>query len=88
MTPAERRALRDELYARVASGDVTLREALRTMRKIAGKSQADYARLVGVAPRVLIDFERGVGNPTVKSLEKLLAPFGLELGLRRVRRDA
>jgi DNA-binding XRE family transcriptional regulator len=26
-------------------------------RKIAGKTQAEYATLVGVSPRVLIDFE-------------------------------
>ena len=38
-------------------------EAVKRMRKIAGRSRAEYARLVGVSPRVLIEFERGVGNP-------------------------
>ena len=84
--PKQRRAaLRDELYARVDAGDLTLVEAVKRMRKIAGRSQAAYARLVGVSPRVLIEFERGVGNPTVKTLQKLLAPFGLELTVRRGR---
>jgi transcriptional regulator with XRE-family HTH domain len=84
----QRRAeLRDELYARVAAGDLSLVEAVKRMRKIAGRSQAAYARLVGVSPRVLIEFERGVGNPTVKTLQKLLAPFDLELTVRRARRD-
>jgi transcriptional regulator with XRE-family HTH domain len=55
------------------------------MRKVTGRTQAEYARLVGVAPRVLIDFERGAGNPTVATLEKILAPFGLELTVRRRR---
>jgi transcriptional regulator with XRE-family HTH domain len=81
-----RNALRTELYERVARGDIGLVEALRTMRKIAGKTQAQYAQLVGVSPRVLIDFERGVGNPTFKTLEKLLRPFGLELTVRRTPR--
>jgi transcriptional regulator with XRE-family HTH domain len=83
----ERRArLRDELYDRAERADLELREAVRLMRKIAARSQADYAKLVGVSPRVLIDFERGVGNPTLATLEKLLAPFGLELTVRRARR--
>ena len=82
-----RAALRDELYARVDAGDLTLVEAVKRMRKIAGRSQAEYARLVGVSPRVLIEFERGVGNPTVKTLQKLLAPFGLELTVRRRRAE-
>ncbi len=82
-----RAALRDELYARVDAGDLTLVEAVKRMRKIAGRSQAEYARLVGVSPRVLIEFERGIGNPTVKTLQKLLAPFGLELTVRRGRAE-
>ena len=81
-----RAALRDELYERVTRGDLALVDAVKMMRKIAGRSQAEYARLVGVSPRVLIEFERGVGNPTVKTLQKLLAPFDLELTVRRARR--
>jgi len=53
------------------------------MRKIARKMQAEHAEPVVVSPRVLIDFERGVGNPTVRTLEKILAPFNLELTVRR-----
>jgi DNA-binding XRE family transcriptional regulator len=74
-TIAARRALYDELHA----GALDLREASRRMRRIIGLSQADYARLVGLSPRVLIDFERGVGNPTLKSLERIGKPFGLEI---------
>jgi transcriptional regulator with XRE-family HTH domain len=85
---ARRAALRDELYDRAARGDLGLVEAVKMMRKIAGRSQAEYARLVGVSPRVLIEFERGVGNPTVKTLQKLLAPFDLELTVRRPRPPA
>jgi transcriptional regulator with XRE-family HTH domain len=84
----ERAALRTELYERAARGDLRLVEALRMMRKIAGKTQAEYAQLVGVSPRVLIDFERGAGNPTVKTLEKMLRPFNLELTVRRRREPA
>ena len=83
-TSKERRtALRHELYERIERNDIELVEAVRMMRKIADKTQAEYARLVGIAPRVLIDFERGVGNPTLKTLAKVLAPFNLEVGVKR-----
>lgn len=78
-----RMALRDELYERIARGDITIADAVKTMRKIAGRSQPDYARIVGVSPRILIEIERGMGNPTLKTLAKILAPFDLEVGLRR-----
>jgi transcriptional regulator with XRE-family HTH domain len=87
MKKEDRAALRTELYERAESEGIGLVEALRMMRKIAKKTQAEYAKMVGVSPRVLIDFERGAGNPTVKTLEKMLAPFNLELTVRR-RRDA
>lgn len=79
----ERAALRRELYALIERGELGLVEAVRMMRKVAGKTQAEYARLVGISPRVLIDFERGVGNPGLKTLERILAPFNLELTARR-----
>jgi DNA-binding XRE family transcriptional regulator len=81
----QRTKLRAELYARTDAGDLDLREAIKMMHKIAGRSQAEYARLVGVSPRALIEFERGIGNPTLKAIKKLLAPFALELTLRRKR---
>lgn len=83
MNREKRAALRDELYARIERGDVSLVEAIKTMRKIAGRTQDEYARLVGVSPRILKELERGVGNPTMKTLAKLLAPFDLELTVRR-----
>lgn len=80
---AQRAAFREELYDRIKAADLDLVDAVRMMRKVAGKSQAEYARLVGISPRVLIDFERGVGNPTLETLRKILEPFALELTVRR-----
>lgn len=78
-----RAALRDELYEQIARGAITISAAVRMMRKITGRSQSDYARLVGVSPRILIELERGIGNPTLRTLAKILAPFDLEVGLKR-----
>jgi transcriptional regulator with XRE-family HTH domain len=84
---ARRAELRQELYRLVEQGQLGVVDAVRRMRKIADKTQAEYAKLVGISPRVLIDFERGVGNPTLRSIEKMLRPFGLEISVRRRRSD-
>jgi transcriptional regulator with XRE-family HTH domain len=51
------------------------------MRLITRKSQAEYARFCGVAPRVLADLEAGKGSPRVETLDKLLRPFGFQVGV-------
>jgi transcriptional regulator with XRE-family HTH domain len=79
-----RKDLRRRFFEDLDEGRLTdLPDTLRRMRKAIGLTQTEYARLAGVAPRVLIDLERGVGNPTLKTLEKLAAPFGLRVGLKR-----
>ncbi len=85
-TKERRSELRRELYARIDNGEIGLVEAVRMMRKIAAKSQADYAKLVGISPRVLKELERGVGNPTLETIRKILVPFRLDVGVRRATR--
>jgi len=76
--------LRKEFYEAFEAGELTtIAETVRRMRKVTGLTQPDYAKLIGVAPRVLIDVERGVGNPTLKTLIKIGSPFGLVPGFRR-----
>jgi len=72
--------LRESLYEDIQAGRLTLGEATRCMRKIVGMTQPEYARLIGIAPRVLMDIERGHGNPRLNTLEKLAKPFGLRVG--------
>jgi len=52
------------------------------MRKVVGKTQPEYAKLIGVAERAYIDFERGVGNPTLATLKKIAKSFGLDVSFR------
>ena len=78
-SPAER----EELYHRIEAGQVGIREGLRELRRSMALSQRAYARMVGVAPRIVIEFESGRGNPTIQTLDRLFKPLGLELGLRR-----
>jgi putative transcriptional regulator len=72
---------RVELLQELEKGRMELPETIRRMRAVTGLTQFEYAGLVKVAPRVLIDLERGVGNPTIDTVRKIVRPFGLELRL-------
>lgn len=77
---------REDFYNDIAAGSLSLADAVKRMRHIVGMTQADYAKLIGIAPRVLMDIERGVANPRLSTLEKLAKPFGLNLGFIRTKR--
>lgn len=71
----QRRRLAHEL----AQGQWTLAEACRRLRETTGLNQKLFARMLGIAERTYIDLERGVGNPTLETLEKIGQPFGWRL---------
>lgn len=80
-TPETRKNLRREFYQCLQENKHSygLREAIKLMRRIAGMTQTEYAKHCNVDPRSLIDYERGVGNPTMATIEALLKPFNLQL---------
>ena len=75
----KREDLRKEFFNNYSSYD--LPTALKITRKIFGKNQEEYSRMVGVSFRTIIDFERGKANPSLKILEKMFSPMGLKIGL-------
>lgn len=83
LSPEEVQALRLKLHALVPKADAPIPQLLKTMRMITRKSQAEYAKLCNVAPRVLADLESGKANPRIDTLEKLLMPFGYRVGIVR-----
>ena len=73
-----------ELIRAIENNELSLGEAVRNMRKIAGMSQKDYAtRIVGIATRILAEVELGQGNPTLDTLNKIGRPFGYRVGFVR-----
>jgi len=73
-----------ELIRAIENQELSLGEAVRGMRKIAGMSQKDYAmRVVGVATRILAEVELDQGNPTLETLNKIGRPFGYKVGFVR-----
>lgn len=73
------RKLRTELYTEIDRGELSLQDAVRRMRKISRLSQPEFAAHLGVSAKVVKEIERGVGNPTVGSLNRIGQFFGLEV---------
>ena len=77
-----------ELVKAIENNELSLGEAVRGMRKIAGMSQKDYAqRIVGIATRILAEVELNQGNPTLETLNKIGRPFGYRVGFVRRGKD-
>jgi DNA-binding XRE family transcriptional regulator len=86
LSPDERHAFFEALYPRVERGDLTLPELLRTLRvDLLGADQDTFARIGKVSVRTLRELEAGRGNPSLKTLQHLLRPFGLQMAPRPTR---
>ena len=80
------RQLRAELYEAINRGELSIQDAMKIMRKISRLTQADFASHRGVSIKVIKEIERGVGNPTVNTLNKIGEFFGLEVSFVRSER--
>ena len=54
-------------------------EVIRARREVLGIDQRSLSEISGVAVHTLSNIEAGNGNPTVKSLSKVLGALGMEL---------
>lgn len=61
-----------------------LREVIRNRRKVLGISQQDLAEMSGISLPTVKDIERGLANPSLSTISKLLDVLGMEI-LYRVR---
>ena len=57
---------------------------IRERRKELGINQQELANLAGVGINSLVAIERGKGNPSLKTLLRILEVLGLEIKLARV----
>lgn len=82
LTPAEQLVARQSLYATLAANPgMPLKDALGLIRRKLHLTVADLAKLSGVSERFLRDMGSGRGNPSLQTAAKILAPFGLTLGV-------
>lgn len=79
-----RMLLIDSVQQGIADGSLQIGEAVRRLRvEGAGMLQTQYARMCKISVRTLIQIEQGEGNPTMKSLNAVFKPFGLQMGVVR-----
>jgi len=79
--------LRQELFDDIEAGNIGLAEATRKMRRILGMNRKEYAeKVLKIGFETLQDVETGKGNPTLKTLRAIGAPWGLDIGFVRKRR--
>jgi transcriptional regulator with XRE-family HTH domain len=65
--------------AAMSSARITLATNIRRLRRLRDLSSAQLARLSHVGPATLSGLERGVGNPTLDTLQSLSATLGVPL---------
>jgi len=80
--------LREALDSNVPQISFPLSELIKNMRHITNKTQIEYAKLIGVAPRIIIDLENGKGNPTLSTLNKIARPFGYEVSFSKMKKES
>jgi DNA-binding XRE family transcriptional regulator len=71
---------RDAFYADIASGALTISEAVVVMRKISRLTQQEFATHRGISVQALKKIEAGSANPTVQTLQRIADIFGLKIG--------
>lgn len=59
-----------------------LSDVIKERRAKLHLSQADLAEMTGVSLATVKDIERGRGNPSIRTVEKLLEVLGLEIVFR------
>ena len=79
-TPEEVRVLRRQIAERAKNGSLRLPDALVDIRKSFGMTQERFASVMKMTRRQIADIERGAGNPTLETLEKIGKVFGFTVG--------
>ena len=82
-----RRLMIEAIEADLARGEITLGDAVKRLRREVTKlQQTQFARMCKISVRTLIQIEHNEGNPTLKSLNAVFKPFGLQMGVVRLPR--
>ena len=85
-TPKIRPDPRDQIDARVevkrlaTIGALGIADGMRMMRLSVARDQEEFAKAFRLTRRQISEIERGVGNPTIRTLERVSRAYGLRLG--------
>ncbi|MBP5124016.1 helix-turn-helix domain-containing protein [Pseudomonas protegens] len=85
-TLEQRGLLIDNIRQELAAGRLSVGDAVKRLRtEVTGLYQSQFARMCRISLRTLIHIEHGDGNPTLKSLNAVFKPFGLQMGVVSLR---
>ncbi len=83
-----RAVLIESIEQGLAHGTLQIGDAVRRLRvEVTGLHQSQFARMCKISVRTLVHIEHGEGNQTLKSLNAVFRPFGLQMGVVKVRRQ-
>ncbi|OPA96834.1 transcriptional regulator [Pseudomonas fluorescens] len=72
----------------LADGSLEIGAAVRRLRtEVTGLHQSQFAKMCKISVRTLVHIEQGEGNQTLKSLNAVFRPFGMKMGVVKVRRS-
>ena len=71
------------IYREIKEKPATYNETIRKLRRSTGKTQKEYAELIGLSTKILALIEQGKANPTVETINKIIRPFNLIITLAR-----
>ena len=78
----ERQALLTELQSALMDGRTSIGAAVRRLRtELTGLRQDQFARMCRISLNTLQQLEHDQGNPTVRTLNAVFAPFGMRVGI-------
>jgi transcriptional regulator with XRE-family HTH domain len=78
----ERQALLTELQSALMGGRTSIGAAVRRLRtELTGLRQDQFAQMCRISLNTLQQLEHDQGNPTVRTLNAVFAPFGMRVGI-------
>ena len=81
---AEETIRRREFMSAIPTTSQELGDMVRSLRRFSRLTQSEFASRIGVAVNILKEIERGRGNPTIETMNKIGKPFGLKVSLVRM----
>ncbi len=84
---SQRAQVIESIQQGLSDGSLEIGDAVRRLRtEVTGLHQSQFAQMCKISVRTLVHIEHGEGNQTLKSLNAVFRPFGLQMGVVKVRR--
>jgi DNA-binding XRE family transcriptional regulator len=79
--PATDIELKTAFFEQIRRGELSIAEAVKGIRRLSRLTQPEFAKHRGISLDSLRSLEAGTGNPSVEIINKVVAVFGMELGV-------